>query len=224
MPTKGSIISQVRNQLRMINADYKIPNKFIWSIIDKHSRWLINEDSNKLRLIRSNTIFQTWKCVDVLPAPTIDDCCGVKSRCTVQRTAVKAPALYEDTAGIIIKSIYSIDGSVEFKRITVQEYIRKLENANFKYDKSNYYYYNNGWFYFPNSSIRKVMIKGYFIDDIAEYNDCEDIEIDPCKTKMDETFNIPDYISGRLMDFVLKDLGITRQIPDDPQINKIENQ
>lgn len=224
MSTKGLFISQARNQLRMINADYKLPNRFIWSIIDKHLRWLINEDSNKLRLVRNNTIFQTWKCVDVIPAPTIDDCCGVASRCTVQRTAIKAPDLYEDTNGVIVKSVFSIDGSTDFKQITVQEYMRKLENPNSKYDKSNYFYYNNGWFYFPNSSIRKVMIKGHFINDISEFNQCDGIDIDPCRTRLDDNLNFPSYILGRLMDFVIKDLSMTRQIPDDPQINKIENQ
>lgn len=224
MITKGQLISDVKNELRMLNADYRVSNKFIWNIIQKHSLWLIKEDSDKLRLIRNNSIFQTLKCVEVVSAPTIDDCCGIRSRCSVQRTEKKLPEMYEDSDGVIIKSIYSLDGSVEFTQITVQQYIRKLADPNFKYDKSNYCYYNNGWLYFPKSTVRKIMIKAYFQEDISKYNICDDTFIDPCKTRLDDTFNLPTYLQGRLMDAVFKDLGITRQIPNDPQINKIENQ
>lgn len=218
--TKGELISQVRNQLKIVNADYRLTNKFIWSIIDKHMRWLIKRDVDKLRLIKNDFLFQTLRCVEVEEAPAIDDCCGIKSICTVFRTKEKIPKLYEGSDGVVIKAVYSLDGSTEYQPISVQQYTRKLSNPYSKYDKSDYYYYNNGWLYFPKKRVRMVMVKGYFEEDIDIYNDCQDIEIDPCKSKLDEKFNLPDYLLGELMQHVLKDISMNRQIQDDTQIDK----
>lgn len=223
MLKKRELISQVKNQLRMVNADYKISNKFIWLIIDKHVRWLIKREGEKMRLVKNQFLFQTLKCVEVEEAPAIDDCCGIRSRCTVQRTKHKLPKLYEDGYGVVIKSVYSLDGSQEFQPISIQQYIRKLENPNSKYDKALYYYYNNGWLYFPKSKIKMVMVKGYFEEDIAKYNHCcDDYDIDPCKTKLDEQLNLPDYLLGELLEHVIKDLIVTKQVQPDEAINKNE--
>ena len=222
MLKKRELISQVKNQLRMVNADYKISNKFIWLIIDKHVRWLIKREGEKMRLVKNQFLFQTLKCVEVEEAPAIDDCCGIRSRCTVHRTKYKLPKLYEDGYGVVIKSVYTLDGSQEFQPISIQQYIRKLENPNSKYDKALYYYYNNGWLYFPKSKIKMVMVKGYFEEDIAKYNHCDNNDIDPCKTKLDEQLNLPDYLLGELLEHVVKDLIVTRQVQPDEAINKNE--
>lgn len=221
--TKGELISQVRNQLRIANSDSRLTNRLIWSIIQKHSEWLIKRESRKLRVLNQDTIFQTIKCADVDYAPAIDDCCGVRSKCKVFRTRDKIPEVYEDDWGVIIKSVYTIDGSLEFTHITIHEYMRKLENPHSRYDKTPYFFYNNGYLYFPMSTIRKVMIKGYFTDEIV--NDCEDCtDEEPCLSMLDSPVRIPKYLLGELMDFVLKEIsGITLQIEQDEQIDKNEN-
>lgn len=222
--TKGELISQIRNELRLANADSRLTNKLIWSIIQKHSEWLIKRESRKLRILNQDIIFQTIKCADLDYAPVIDDCCGVRSKCKVFRTRAKLPDLYEDDWGVIIKSVFTIDGSEEFTFITIQEYMRKLESPEHIYDKSKYFYYNNGYLYFPKSSIKKVMIKGYFIDEVE--NKCETCPQDemPCVSMLDSPVRIPAHLLGELMSHVLNELsGITLKIQSDEDINKNEN-
>lgn len=221
--TKGELISQIRNELRIAHSDSRLTNKFIWSIIQKHAEWLIKRENSRLRVITQEAIFQTYKCVDVEDAPAVDECCGIKTKCKVFRTKFKVPELYEDNDGVIIKGVYTIDGSRDFSQITVNEYMRKLENPHSKYDKSLYFFYNSGYLYFPKSTIRKVMIKGYFIDEIN--NDCEpcSADVDPCPSYLDSPIRIPKYLLAELMQAVLNEFAsLTLKIQPEENINKNE--
>lgn len=223
--TKGELISQIRNQLRIANADSNLTNKFIWSVIRKHVQWLIKRENTKFGLISQDAIFQTYKCADVVDAPAIDECCGIRTKCKVFRTKDKVPELFEDSYGVILKSVYTIDGSQDFSQITVQEYMRKLENPHSIYDKSLYFFYNSGYLYFPKSSIRKVMIKGYFVDEITN-SQCEPCGTDenPCKSFLDTPVRIPPYVVAELMHNVLMELvNVTIKLPSDESIDKNEN-
>jgi hypothetical protein len=223
--TRGELISQVKNQLRLVNADVTLSNRFIWSLIEKHLMWLIKRENSKLDLFGLNDIFQTYKCVDVIDAPAIDECCGLRSKCTVHRTAEKLPQIYEDGDGVMIKSVYSIDGSVDFTNISIHEYMRKLENPTTrKYDKGRYYFYSGGYLYFPKQNIKKVMVKAYFTEEVNNNccKTCEDNDGN-CISKFDQKIRIPDYIVGELMAQVINDLTITIKIPQDQMINKNEN-
>jgi hypothetical protein len=221
--TKHELISQVRNELRIANSDSRLNDRFLWSIIEKHSEWLIKRESKKLRVMTQDTIFQTLKCVDVVDAPAVDECCGIRTKCKVFRTKDKVPELYSDDMGVIIKSVYTIDGSKDFSEITINEYMRKLENPHSKYDKSSYFFYNNGYLYFPKSTIRKVMVKGYFKSEII--NDCEACpsDVDPCLPFIDTPVRIPTYLIAELLQHVLAELtSLTLKIQQEEQIDKNE--
>lgn len=221
---QSELISQIKNQIRIVNADTKITNRFVWSIISKNARWLIKREADKLKLMKHDFLFQTFKCVEIEEAPAIDDCCGVRSRCTVMRTKLKMPKMFEGGDGVIIKSVYSIDGSQEYTPIKVQDYMRKLENPHSQYDNSKYFYYNNGYTYFPSIKkplvrLKKVMVKAYFEDDIQALNCCDGEKPMPIR-KMQQSFRFPDYLLGELMATVMKDLSFTIQVKPDEQIDK----
>lgn len=217
MNTVGSYISEARVSLSENNADSLYTDRFIFSKIEKHARWIIKREADKLKIIHYDSLFQTIKCMPVEEAPTIDPCCGVKSRCKVFRTCEKLPTLYEDSDGVIIKDVFSIDGSSDFYSVKINEYMRKLEDPNSKYDKTDYYFYNNGYLYFPNNRLKMIAVKGLFEQNV--YNQCDNDE-PPCISRQDQTFWFPDVLRGELMDFVMKDLLVQKQIPEDNKIDK----
>jgi hypothetical protein len=224
LQTKGELISSVKNQLRLVSIDSTITNRFIWSVIEKHLRWLLKRESDKMNLLGLDYLFQMYKCVEVIEAPAIDACCGLKGKCTIWRTKDPLPKMYEDADGVIIRSIMAIDGSDIFTPIKPSEYGRKLENpTTLRFDKSLYFFYRDGHLYFPGSRIRRVMIYGYFESEII--NDCDkDCPTTlPCQNKLMEPARIPDQIKGELLDFVFKDLSqITLRLQEDEQVDKNE--
>lgn len=221
-PTVGKIVSELMNQVRQTNADSRLTRKFVWSVIDTHSRWLIKRESSKLRIMRLDYLFQTIKCVEVIEVPSSDECCGIKTKCKIWRTKDKIPKMYTDEDGVIFKAVYSVDGSDEFTPIKLQEFMRKLENPHSKYDKSRYYYYNNGYLYFPNTNIKMVQIKAYFEDEVI--NECAgDAAEKKCMSNMDKVLRFPDYILGEIKSHAFQDLVNAEKVPTDARIDKDVN-
>jgi len=223
--TLREIISQVKNTNKFVNADNKITNKYIYSLLKKHRDYLIKQLDGKFELIRLRYLFQTLSCVDLIPAPTINECCGVKSPWTIYRTKEKLPTLVNSVMGPLFRRVTSIDGTEDLTEITPFEWNRKIEDTNFKYNKYYYYFYSDGYLYFPNIQWKKIKIEGYFDDDIEDINcACEDTEIG-CTSMLDKEFRIPEYILTLCIDNVNKELfNYYQRIPqDDDDINKNTN-
>lgn len=223
--TLREIISQVKNTNKFVNADSKITNKYIYSLLKKHRDYLIKQLDGKFELIRLRYLFQTLNCVELIPTPTINECCGVKSPWTIYRTKEKLPIMVNSTMGPLFRRVSNIDGTEELTEITPFEWNRKIEDTNFKYNKYHYYFFNDGYLYFPNIEWKKIKIEGYFDDDVEDIN-CECFnEEKSCKSMLDTEFRIPEYILTLCIDNVNKELfNYYQRIPlEDDDINKNTN-
>lgn len=223
--TNREAISQLKKLFREINADSKLTNKFSYSVLMKHAKWLIYRDSERLRLIRKHKIYQKAKCIEVIEAPSIDPCCGVTG-CTIYRTKNKLPEMYEDSAGVIIHNITSIDGWTDIILTTAASVKRKLNNAWISKGVKGtiYAFYSDGYLYFPKQNLRKIDIEALYTKKIDENKECEPCKdcTDNCKRFLDNDFIIPDYLEAQMMDAAIKDLASTfERVPEKSQeINK----
>jgi hypothetical protein len=216
-------ISQVKNDLKLVHADKRVTNKFIYSLLTKHAAWLIKRESDQLRLIKSDNIWQTLHCIEIIDVPTTDPCCKFKSKCSILRTKDKLPETFEDSWGILVKHVASIDNSQDLHPIKMSEWTRKLDNPNFKYDKTKYYFYKDGYLYFPNITWKLVTITGYFKDDITKYNLCDETSQTLNCSILDTEWRVPLHLQSMIIDSVLKELTATYlQIPS--QETKIDKQ
>lgn len=224
--TLREVISQVKIPNKFVNADSKITNKFIYSLLKKHRDTLVRQLDGKFEIYKLSYLFQTWQCVDLIAAPTVDECCGVKTDGIVYRTKLKIPKALTGADGPILGRVTSLDGSVDIFGITPLEWNRKLENTNSKYDKSLYYFYNNGYLYFPNLKWKKIEVQAYFEDDIKKDNVCcgEDPE-DKCKTFLDTEFRIPKHLLAACVGLTNEEIFnlYQRLQGEDEQIDKNTN-
>jgi len=225
-------ISNVRKLFKEVNADGKLTNKFAFSLLKKHSHWLIKRDSDNLKLMNLNDLYQIIKCVKVEEAPAIDPCCGIKSnKCVVYRTSIKIPKLYEDAMGVLITRITSIDRSTDIEFTTALSAKRKLNNPWMKKgNKSKIYaFYFDDYVYFANSKhLKMIQIEGLFdaeINPIENCDPCKDCEKDDCKRFLDKKFILPKYLEAQVFDYVKKDLmEVYKQLPEKShEINKSDN-
>lgn len=207
--TVNEAISQVKNALRLVHADRRLTVKYIYSVLDKHTAWIIKRESDKMQLIKTDHIWQTLPCVETMEVPTTDPCCKYTSKCKILRTKNKIPSTYEDSWGIVLKHVSSIDNTHDLHPIKLSEWTRKLENANFKYDKTLYYFYRDGYLYFPNMQWKLVSITGFFKENIAKYNDCEDDSDVKCMSFLDTEWRVPPHLQHFVIDATLKELTST---------------
>lgn len=185
---------------------------------------LLKQVDSKFQLMKLGYLYQVWKCVELIEAPTIDECCGVKTNCTIYRTKHKLPYTLVASWGPIIRSVSSLDGFTEVFPITPMEWNRKQEDTNTKYNKTVYYYWSEGYLYFPNLEWKKIQVEALFEEDIDRYNECC-IKVDPCKTMLDSIFRIPKELVQVCVDNVNKEMmNIYDRIqPDENNINKNDN-
>lgn len=223
--TIREVLSQIKVPNKFVNADSKITNKYIYSLLKKHRDTLVKQLDGKYELMRLRYLFQTLDCVDLIPSPTISECCGVRTPHVIYRTREKLPSLVNSNMGPVFGRITSIDGSNVILGISPQEWNRKMENTNMKYMKDLYYYfYSDGYLYFPNLEWNKIKIEGYF-DEEVDHAPCLCGEReDDCRSFLDNKFRIPRHILTYVIDSVNKEIaGLYDNVQEDEDINKNTN-
>jgi len=223
MNTIGEAISAVRNDFRLIHADARITNKAVYSKLTGYAAKLIKEESDKHKLTKVDAVWQALECQELIDVPTSDDCCRFKTRCTIKRLKNTLPDLFEDSDGVLIRTVTSIDYGISLQPIKYSEWIRKIENRS-KYDKTMYYFYRNKYLYFPNAEWKAVTISGLFKENVERYNNCDGTRTGyVCQSRLDDHWNVPEYIQSIAIGQVIQEIASTysKSNPEqEVQINK----
>lgn len=211
--TIGEVVSRIRNQIKSVKQDAFLTDRFIFSIAQKHAKWLMKREDGQNKLMRFSSAFQTLDFVELIEVDKVEaQCTGIKSGCTFRRTKEKLPVFMQGYFGPLIRSVTSIDGSTELQPTIPSTFLSIANSRSFKYNKTQYYWYLNDYLYFPSLEWDAVRIEGIFEDDISLYK-C-DPSLD-CLVRQEQTYNIPDYLMGELEAQVIKDLSFMYQIPVD---------
>jgi hypothetical protein len=209
--TIGEAVSRVRNQIKSVTVDAFVTDRYIYTLILKHISWLIKREDDKGILRKYSNIFTTldYFClIDVDRADT--GCFCIESGCTIKRSENKLPATYDGSYGPVIRSITSIDGTTPVTQTYPSTYQAMVRQKLFKYNKTPYYYILNDYLYLVNVDWPAVRVEGLFRWG-ANYYKC----LDKCIHRHDEPFTVPMYLWAEMEQNVMKDLGISIQIPGD---------
>ncbi len=210
--TIGELISQIRNQVKVVNQDnLYISDRLVFSLIKKHSGLFLMREDGNMKLTKIDFIYSSI----TIPLIEVDkveaQCTGIKSGCIIKRTEEKLPELLKGYSAPLIRNITSIDMTQEVQMTGSSQYTKKINASDFKYNKTLYSWYLNGYLYFPNLEWDMIRIEGVFLENL---DNCG--EIDPCRNMQDNELSIPDYLLSTIQLEVLKDLQILFQLPTDP--------
>ena len=214
--TIGEVVSRVRNQMKAVRQDAFLTDRFIYSVIGKHAKWLMKREDSKSNIMKFNSIMQTLDKVELIEIDRIEaGCINLSTNVKVMRTRNPIPLFMQGYWGPLIRQITSVDAQIDFQPITPTQYTILSQSKNFRFNKTNYYWYLNDNLYFPDISWQYVRIEGVFEDDIAAYK-CSDCKNNfNCLARQDQNFNVPDYLFGEIETNVLKDLSVMVQFPTD---------
>lgn len=221
MTTIGESISRVRNLVKGAKQDAFMTDRFIYSLIVKYAKLLIKrQDALNIRL-KFASLFRTLPCVELIETSKIEACCGtLPDTCKVMRTKEKIPSPFEGSYGSLIRTVSSIDGSVEVYRTQPAQYTSMTKTTAFKFNKQKYYWYMNGYLYLPNVEWDSILLEGIFEEDIAIFT-CTDSGV--CKVRQQDALAIPDDLFAEVEKQVITDLLGTAQIPVDTNIADKQN-
>lgn len=215
MTTIGESISRVRNVIKASKQDAYITDRLIYSLIVKYAKLYIKrQDALNIRL-KFSSLFRTLPCENLIETNRVEACCGyLPDTCKIKRTEVKLPIPFEGAYGALIRTVSSIDGSIEVYRTTPAAYASITKSTAFKYNKQKYYWYLNGYIYIPNVEWDAISLEGIWEEDISVFT-CDQSKI--CGIRQDDILPIPDDLFAEIEKQVQQDLGFTMQVPQDPK-------
>lgn len=213
MITIGEVVSRFKNQLKSVKMDSFFTDRMAYSSIMKYGALLMRRQDNYNRIMKYNSIFKPLEFIELIDVDTVNlDCIGVLSGCKIKRTKDKLPRLMEGYWGPIIRTVASLDYSVEIKPTFPSVYQNISKQKSFKYNKTKYYWYMDGHLYFPNIPFDAVRADVVPNGSINCYN-CDTVSA--CTFVQDNTIPLPEFLLAECEQMAIKDFGITLQIPPD---------
>lgn len=217
MTTIGESVSRVRNLIKGVREDAFLTDRFIFSIIIKYSKLLIKRQDNENKIMRFHSLFQVLPCEELIDVDKIEACCsGIRTECNIKRTKNKLPEMFEGSFGPLIRSIMSLDRSINVSRTYPSVFTDIANSKNYKYNKTKYYWFIDGYLYFPNLDWEGILIEGMWAETV-NYLKCD---ADTCQVKQDQDMHVPEYLFAEIEQMVMRDLGVFVQMPNEAQDDK----
>ena len=210
MTTIGESISRVRNALKAVKEDPFLTDRTIYFAILKYAKTLIKREDNQFRLMRMSSIFQVLPYLELIDVDKVEaGCIGVYSECYFKRSKEKIPSILNGMFGPIIRTVSSIDGTIELFRTEPGTWVSMTKTTTWKYNRSLYFWYLNGYMYFPNLDWDAVRMEAIFDGNV------DTCTSDDCELPQNKPLTIPEYLFSEVEQFVIKELTMAMQIPSD---------
>jgi len=212
MTTIGEAISRVRATLKAVKEDPFLTDRAIYSALTKYGQTLLKREDNQFRLMKISSIFKVLSYVELIDVDRVEaGCVGVTSGCYFKRTKDKLPTIFDGAMGPILRTVSSIDGSIEMFRTDPGTWVSITRSTTFKYNKRPYFWYLNGYLYCPNIDWDAIRVEAIFEGSTADYN----CDTDACTIRQNDPLPFPEYLFSEIEQFVIKELTMAMQIPTD---------
>ena len=219
MTTIGEVISRVRNQVKAETQDAFVTDRYIYSLILKYAQLFMRRQDSANKLMKFNAIWKLLPFIELIEVDKVEaQCTGIASGCTIKRTLHRLPNMIEGYWGPLIRTVSSIDGSIELQPTQPGTYVSMTKTTSFKYNKRKYFWYLDGYLYLPNVEWDAIRLEGVFDDDISEWL-CD--SSDKCKARYEQELYIPDALLAEIENQVLTVMINGIRIPSDTNDDKI---
>mgnify|MGYP003138017459 FL=1 len=219
MITIGEVISRVRNAVKGEVQDAFMTDRYIYSIILKNAQLFMRRQDNANKLMKYNSVWQSLPFLELIEVDKVEaKCSGIQSGCTIKRTKEKLPAFMVGYWGPLIRTVSSIDGSIEVQPTNPGGYTSMTKTTSFKYNKTKYYWWLNDYLYLPNVEWDAIKLEGVFEGDISKFNCDMD---DDCIPRHLQPIYIPEFLFAEIETQVLNQLMNTMKVPAEDSDNKI---
>ncbi|MDB4301031.1 hypothetical protein N9926_00975 [Flavobacteriaceae bacterium] len=216
----SEVISRIRGQVKAEVQDAFVTDRYVYSLIIKYAQVLMRRQDFANKLMKFNAVWKTLPYVQLIDVDRIEaSCSGIQSGCTFKRSKEKLPNMIEGYWGPLIRTLSSIDGSIEMQATQPGTYTSMTKTTSFKYNTTKYWWYINGYIYIPNVEWDAIKIEGVFDDNIGAWL-CE--EGAECIPRYEQEINIPEALFAEIEAQVINAMMVTVKIPVVDGDNKVD--
>jgi len=214
----SEVVARIRGQVKAEVQDAFVTDRYIYSLIIKQAKFLMRRQDFANKLMKFNSIWNFLPFVQLIEVDKVEaHCTGIQSGCTIKRTKDKLPKIIEGYWGPLIRTVSSIDNSLELYPTQPGTYTSMTKTTSFKYNKSKFFWYLNGYLYFPNIEWDAVRVEAVFDDDIGDWL-CD--SADKCIPRYEQKINIPEFLFAEIEAQILSIMINTVKIPSEDSDNK----
>ena len=218
MATIADVISRIRGQAKAEVQDAFVTDRYIYSLVIKSAQLLMRRQDHANKLMKFNSVWKALPFVEMIEVDKIEaGSTGIQSGCTFMRTKIKLPEMIEGYWGPLIRTVSSIDGSIELQPTYPGTYVSMTKTTSFRYNKKKYFWYLDGYIYSPNIDWEAIKVEAVFNDDISSYT-CE--KTDDCIPRYKQEIYIPESLFPEIEQQVLISMTNTMKIPEDVNDDK----
>jgi hypothetical protein len=219
MTTIGEVVSRIRLAIKAENEDAFITDRYLYSLILKYGQLLMRRQDHANKLMKFNSVWQSLPFVELIDVDKIEaKCAGIQSGCTIKRTKEKLPTFMEGYWGPLIRTVSSIDTSIEVQPTNPGTYTSMTKTTSHKYNKTKYFWWLNDYIYIPNVEWDAIKLEGIFEGDISGWS-C-DLD-DDCIPRYKQRIYIPEFLYAEIETQVLNQLMNSMKTPSEDSDNKI---
>ncbi len=150
MATIAEVVSRVRESIKADNENAFVTDRYLYSLIIKFARLLMRRQDHTNKLKKFNSVWQALPFVELIEVDKVEaQCSGIQSGCTIMRTKEKLPTFMEGYWGPLIRTVSSIDASVEVQPTNPGTYTSMTKTTSHKYNKTKYFWWLNDYIYIP---------------------------------------------------------------------------
>ena len=210
MSTIGESISRVRNALKAVKEDAFLTDRTIFFALTKYAQTLIKREDNQFKLMKISSIFQVLPYIELIDVDKVEaGCIGVYSGCYFKRSKNKIPSILNGAFGPVIRTVSSIDGTIELYITEPGIWLSMTKTTTWKYNRNLYFWYLDDYLYFHNLDWEAIRMEAIFDGYV------ESCSSDPCELRQDMPLSIPAYLFSEVEQYTVKELSMSLQIPPD---------
>jgi hypothetical protein len=220
MTTIGEVISRIRGQVKAEVQDAFVTDRYVYSMVVKFAQILMRRQDYANKLMKFNAVWKKLPYIELIEVDKVEaHCSGIQSGCTIKRSKNKLPDMIEGYWGPLIRTVSSIDGSIEVQATQPSTYTSMTKTTSFKYNKTKYFWYLDGYLYLPNIDWDAIQIEGVFDDEIGFWL-CDEAE--QCVPRYEQNIYIPEALFAEIETQVVQAMMLTVQIPVVDGDNKVD--
>ena len=219
MTTIGEAVSRLRGLIKAESNDSFVTDRYLYSLILKYAQMLMRRQDHTNKLMKFSAVWQTLPYVELEEVDKVDaGCTGISSGVKIKRSKNKLPTFMQGYWGPLVRTISSLDDSIEIQPTSPGSYVSMTKTTTFKYNNTKYYWFVDGHLYFPDIDWDAIKLEGVFEADISEWT-CK--TEDDCVPRHLQFMYIPEFLFAEIENQILNVLFNSIKVTPEDSHNKI---
>lgn len=203
------IISDIATDLKAVNLDDRLSNRYLISKFRDKIQNFLRQDARSREILKDNSVWKTIKCINLIDVDP--NGCECQGGCdTLKRSEIQIPEAYNTNYGLLIK-VLLIDGKKEFKPIKSNEYNDYITR---EYGRNLLVYWiEDKYIFVPNITFDRIKVL-ILPKDPLQVDKINGV-VSQCVSPIEAEITYPDYLITLAKKEVVGELGAAKGIVED---------